>query len=149
MADGTLQARYIRGAFNDKPFTLGKYEGVRTRTAIAELAANGGSPMGFYARTTDAEAREVFKTYYGFLARYEQLYHANRSHAELALLYPRRAIHQGNLEPLDRFREFGKALLDQHVLFDVIPDDMPELTARYQTVPVTYTHLTLPTILLV
>ena len=134
LADGTLQARYIRGAFDDKPFTLGKYEGVRTRTAIAELAANGGSPMGFYARTTDLEAREVFKTYYGFLARYEQLYHANRSHAELALLFPRSAVHQGDLQPLDRFRDFGKQLLDQHVLFDVIPDDLPDLAKHYRSV---------------
>src|SRR5690606_27443427 len=36
----SLQCRYIRGAFDDKPYTLGKYEGVRTRAAIAELAAN-------------------------------------------------------------------------------------------------------------
>lgn len=136
LADGTLQARYIRGAFDDKPFTLGKYEGVRIRTAIAELAANGGSPMGFYARTTDLDAREHFKTYYAFLGRYEQLYHANRSHAEVALRFPRKAIHAGNLEPLDRFREFGKRLLNQHVLFDVIPDDLltPEIAGRYRAV---------------
>ena len=41
--EGTLQARYIRGAFDDKPFTLGKYEATRSRVAIAELAANGGA----------------------------------------------------------------------------------------------------------
>ena len=38
----TLQCRYIRGAFDDKPYTIGKYEHTRIRTAIAELAANGG-----------------------------------------------------------------------------------------------------------
>lgn len=136
LADGTLQARYIRGAFDDKPFTLGKYEGVRIRTAIAELAANGGSPMGFYARTDDPEAREVFKTYYSFLERYEQLYHASRSHAEIALLFPREAVHRGDLEPLNRFRESGKTLLNKHILFDVIPDDLltPSIRARYRSV---------------
>ena len=36
--EGTLQARYIRGAFDDKPFTLGKYEGVRIRAAIKKAA---------------------------------------------------------------------------------------------------------------
>ena len=61
LADGTLQARYIRGAFDDKPYTLGKYESVRTRVAIAELAANGGSPMGFYAKFTNPDVAEVFK----------------------------------------------------------------------------------------
>ena len=43
LGEGTLQARYIRGAFDDKPFTLGKYENTRIRVAIAELAANGGA----------------------------------------------------------------------------------------------------------
>lgn len=46
LGEGTLQARYIRGAFDDKPFTLGKYESTRTRVAISELAANGGHPWG-------------------------------------------------------------------------------------------------------
>lgn len=126
LADGTLQSRYLRGAFDDRPFTLGKYEGVRTRTAIAELAANGGAPMGLYARITDPEAREVFATYYGFLERYRRLFHASRSHAEVAVLYPRRAVHAGDLEPRDAFREAGKALLEAQVLFDVIPDDLAE-----------------------
>ncbi len=47
LGEATLQARYVRGAFDDRSFTLGKYEGTRIRAAIAELAANGGAPMGF------------------------------------------------------------------------------------------------------
>ena len=47
LGEATLQARYVRGAFDDKPFTLGKYESTRIRVSIAELAANGGAPMGF------------------------------------------------------------------------------------------------------
>ena len=43
-----MQARYIRGTFDNKPYTLGKYESTRIRVAIAELAANGGAAMGFY-----------------------------------------------------------------------------------------------------
>jgi hypothetical protein len=125
-ADGTLQARYIRGTFDDKPYTLGKYEGVRTRTAIAELAANGGAAMGLYARITDPEAKEVFSQYFGFLKRNDDLYRANVSHAEVAVLYPRRAVHEGNLAPLATFRETGKALLNEQVLFDVIPDDLTD-----------------------
>ena len=38
LGEATLQARYIRGAFDDKPFTLGKYESTRIRAAIAEVA---------------------------------------------------------------------------------------------------------------
>lgn len=136
LGDATLQCRYIRGAFDDKPYTLGKYEHCRTRNAIAELAANGGSPMGFYARFTDPVARGVFKQYYGFLKQYDELYHANQSYAEAILLFPRSEIHKGNVAAVDQFRELGRKLLDQHLLFDVCPDDLPqnELRQKYAKV---------------
>ncbi len=134
LGEATLQARYIRGAFDDKPFTLGKYENTRTRVAIAELAANGGAPMGFYARFTDPVAREEIVRYYGFLKRHEALHKANRSHAEVVLLYPRSRIHQGDLTPLQAFRTLGNRLLDEHVLFDVLPDETatPEQLRHYK-----------------
>lgn len=132
--DGTLLSRYIRGAFEDKPFTLGKYEGVRIRAAISELAANGGAPMGFYARTMDPDARKVFAEYYGFMERHNGLYHKNRPHGEVVLLFPRRAVRAGNLEPLEKFKALGKELLNRQVLFDVLPDDLapPELLGKYE-----------------
>jgi len=120
----TLQARYIRGAFDDKPFTIGKYESTRTRSAIAELAANGGAPMGFYTRFRDPEARAEIARYYQFMKRYDGLYNASRSHAEVVVLFPRSHVHQGELEPLERFKQQGVELLNRHVLFDVIPDDL-------------------------
>jgi hypothetical protein len=122
--DATLQARYIRGAFDDKPFTLGKYEITRIRVAIAELAANGGAPMGFYTRFTDPTARQTIVRYYQFLKRYDSLYRANRSHAEVLLLFPRRAVQQGDVAAIDTFRRLGKRLLDRHILFDVLADDL-------------------------
>ena len=67
LGEATLQARYVRGAFDDKPFTLGKYESTRIRAAIAELAANGGAPMGFYTNFKDADARRELARYYNFL----------------------------------------------------------------------------------
>ncbi len=124
LGEGTLQARYIRGAFDDKPFTLGKYENTRIRAAIAELAANGGAPMGFYTRFRDPEARAEIARYYQFMKRYDTIYHANRPHAEVALLFPRSHVHQGNLQPLERFKQQGLELLNRHVLFDVLPDDI-------------------------
>jgi hypothetical protein len=123
LGEGTLQARYIRGAFDDKPFTLGKYESVRIRAAIAELAANGGAPMGFYTAFEDPEARREIVRYYGFLRRNETLYRANRPHAEVLLLFPRSRVHQGDAAAVGRFNVLGKRLLDAHVLFDVLPDD--------------------------
>ncbi|WP_435005074.1 hypothetical protein P12x_002964 [Tundrisphaera lichenicola] len=123
LGDGTLQARYIRGAFGDRPFTLGKYEATRIRSAIAELAANGGAPMGFYTNFTDPEARAEIVRYYGFLRENDRIYHGNRPHAEVALLFPRTSVHRGEVAAVESFRKLGRALLEAHVLFDVWPDD--------------------------
>ncbi|MBQ11991.1 MAG: hypothetical protein CMJ45_10625 [Planctomyces sp.] len=139
LGEGTLQARYIRGAFDDKPFTLGKYENTRIRVAIAELTANGGAPMGFYTRFTDPAARKEIVRYYRFLARHDALFRASRAHAEAVLLYPRRAVHDGRVDAVEKFRRLGTRLLDAHVLFDVVPDDLVEtggegLLERYRRV---------------
>jgi hypothetical protein len=92
--------------------------------------------MGFYTRFTDPEARKVIAQYYQFLKKHDAIYRANRSHAEVAMLFPRKAIHAGNVEPVEQFRELGTQLLDAHVLFDVVPDDLAtdELLARYSHV---------------
>jgi hypothetical protein len=126
LGEGTLQARYIRGTFEDKPFTLGKYENTRIRVAIAELAANGGAPMGFSANFTDLEARDLFVRYYRFIRKLDDIYRGNRSHAEVLLLYPRRHVQEdGDVAAVANFKAVGEKLLDEHVLFDVRPNDLP------------------------
>lgn len=136
LGEGTLQSRYVRGAFDGKPFTLGKYESTRIRVAIAELAANGGAPMGFYANFADEAAREEIVRYYRFLGANDGVYRGNRSHAEVLLLYPRTSVHDGDVAAVDRFRRAGKKMLDGHVLFDVLPDDRltPSRRAAYRAV---------------
>jgi hypothetical protein len=134
LGDATLQARYIRGAFDDRPFTLGKYEGTRIRAAIAELAANGGAPMGFYTPFRDPVARAEIVRYYQFLRQHDRIFRGNLPHSEVALLFPRRRVHQGDVAAIESFRKLGQALLDAHVLFDVWPDDQfpAERAARYK-----------------
>jgi hypothetical protein len=136
LGEATLQARYIRGAFDDKPFTLGKYESVRIRVAIAELAANGGAPMGFYTNFKDVELRREISRYYGFLRRHEDVYRASRSYGEVLLLFPRSRVHEGDVATLARFKEIGGHLLNRHVLFDILPDDrvISATRARYAAV---------------
>jgi hypothetical protein len=136
LGEGTLQARYIRGAFDDKPFTLGKYESTRIRVSIAELAANGGAPMGFYTRFKDPEARKEIGRYYRFLEKYDDLFRGNTPHAEVLLLFPRTAVHEGKVEAVEAFKKLGKELLDKRILFDVLPDDLgtQERTKRYGAV---------------
>ncbi len=123
LGEATLQARFIRGAFDDKPFTIGKYESTRVRVAIAELAANGGAPMGFYTNFKAPEARREIVRYYRFIRAHEAIFRANQPVSEVLLLFPRRQVHQGDLAALDRFKNLGKRLLDAHVLFDVLPND--------------------------
>ncbi len=145
--EGTLQARYLRGAFDNKPFTLGKYENTRIRTAIAELAANGGAPMGFYTIFKDPLARKEITRYYQFLAKHDSLYRASRPAGEVLLLFPRSRVHEGDVAAVEMFRQTGKILLDTHVLFDVLPDDLltPEFRKRYgQIIDVTKPPVELP-----
>jgi hypothetical protein len=134
--EGTLQARYLRGAFDNKPFTLGKYENTRIRVAIAELAANGGAPMGFYTIFKDPLARKEITRYYQFLAKHDALYRASRPAGEVLLLFPRSRVHEGDVAAVAAFRERGKELLDEHVLFDVLPDDLltPKIRETYRAV---------------
>jgi len=92
LGEGTLQARFLRGTFGHRPFTLGKYEGTRIRVAIAELAANGGAPMGFYTRFTDPAARAEIVRYYQFIRRHQDLFREHQPHHEALLLFPRKAV---------------------------------------------------------
>ena len=136
LGEGTLQSRYIRGSFEDKPFTLGKYESTRIRVAIAELAANGGAPMGFYTRHKDPAARTEIVRYYRFMEQYDSLFKANQPHAEVVLPFPRSKVHAGDVAAVEVFKKRGLELLNDHILFDVVPDDMLTPTKRkeYQAV---------------
>ena len=81
LGDGTLPMRYIRGAGDDKPFTICQYERTRVRMIFSEVAANGGMAMSNYTEFFDEASRRELVRYYGFLRRYESIYHANRPHA--------------------------------------------------------------------
>src|SRR5262249_40948964 len=124
LGEGTLQARYIRGASGGKSFTLGKYESTRIRVAIAELAANGGAPVGFYTRFSGPPAGQEVVPHYDFIPHNDDIYREVRPHAERTLVYPRRRVHQGDLGAVEDFKRTGKDLLDHHILFDILPDDL-------------------------
>ena len=131
----TLQLRYLRGAFDDKPYTVCHYENVKIRASMAELMANGGAPMAKYINFTDPAAREELVRYFQFLKRYDDVYRANRPYGEAVLLHPRSHNHQGKLIPaMTAFQKVGHRLMDEHVLFDVIPDEVitPDQTAGYK-----------------
>jgi hypothetical protein len=131
LGDGTLAMRYIRGAGDDKPFTICQYERTRVRMIFAEVAANGGMAMSNYTEFFNPASRQELVRYYGFLRRYDSLFHANRPHAEALLVFPRSRIHQGvYYESMEPFHKLALELLNQHILFDVKPDDIVDDKVR-------------------
>jgi hypothetical protein len=71
------------------------------------------------------------------MKRYDGIYHATRMAGEAVLLHPRSQLHQGRYtDALSAFHSVGDRLLDEHVLFDVIPDDIatPETLKQYSRV---------------
>ncbi len=124
LGDGTLQLRYIRGAFGPKPFVLGKYEQTRTRATIAEGIANCGAGLGFYANFKSPAGREAMTTYFRFVREHRDLYVGAQPAAELLLLYPRSAVHRGDVEPVARFKAIGHQLVLAGYTFDIVPDDV-------------------------
>ena len=133
----TLQLRYLRASFDDKPYTVCHYENVKIRASMAELMANGGAPMAKYINFTDPAARQELVRYYQFVKRYDDVFRANRPYGEALLLHPRSQNHQGQLIPaMTRFQYVGNKLMDEHVLFDVSPDEIvtPEQRDSYREV---------------
>jgi hypothetical protein len=133
-AEPTLQLRYIRGSFDDKPFTVCHYENVKIRASMAELMANGGAPMAKYINFTDPAARAELVRYFQFIKNNDEVYRANRPYGEAMLLHPRSENHQGRLiAAMTGFQEVGRKLLDEHVLFDIVPDEVisPDRLASY------------------
>jgi hypothetical protein len=131
LGDGTLAMRYIRGAGDDKPFTICQYERTRVRAIFSEVAANGGAAMSNYTEFFDTASRRELARYYGFLSRYDSIFRANRPHAEVLLVFPRTRIHQGHYyESMEPFHKLSLELMNQHILFDVKPDDIVDETQR-------------------
>lgn len=124
LGDGTLQLRYVRGAFGPRPFVLGKYEQTRTRATIAEGIANGGAGLGFYANFKNPAGREAMTTYFRFAREHRDLYVGAQPAAELLLLYPRSAVQRGDVEPVARFKAIGHQLAREGYVFDIVPDDI-------------------------
>src|SRR6185369_6876603 len=85
---------------------------------------------------TDPLARREMVRYFTFLRTHDEVYHANRPHAEVVLLYPRSKVHEGDVAAVEVFKKRGYRLLDDHVLFDVLPDDIatPERLKPYRHV---------------
>lgn len=101
---------------------LGRYEGTRAQAFIAEALATQGPGMGLYCRWQDPVGRKAYVDYFNFARRYDQYYHPVESYVEVALVFSRQSMQIGDEATVESFRQIGSALLDTHVLLDVLTD---------------------------
>ena len=133
----TLLLRYVRGAGGGRPCIVSQWERVKIRAAMAGLTANRGVIPGRIANFSDPHSRRDLVRFFRFMKQHDDIYHASKVAGECVLLYPRSQVHEGRFtEALSAFNAVGFKLLDDHVLFDVLPDDMarPDNLARYRRV---------------
>ena len=116
--DASLSAKFIYSMGRGKPFVVMKYDYERPRLNISEAWAHRGIGLAL----NQEEFQEILAPYYSFVQRYRNLYYPSESHAELALLLPRRGFYLNDTSFLATFDRFGRALLETHHLFDVVVD---------------------------
>jgi hypothetical protein len=137
--DTVLYGKYVRAMARGTPYVVNKYDFYRPRNMMAEAAALGYATNAIATPWQTEEDREVVLRYFRFLKRHDALYRPAESLAEVGLVFPRHAIQAGDASPLEYVEAAGRSLIREHVLFDLLPDDL--LTAsslkRYRAVVVT------------
>lgn len=122
--DTVLYGLYVRAMARGKAYVINKYDFYRPRVMMAEAAALGYTTNAIATPWQHEEDREVVLRYFRFLRDHADLYADARRVAEVGLVFPRRAIHAGDASPLEYTEACGRALIREHLLFDMIPDDL-------------------------
>ena len=140
LADMGLPARFIYAASGGKPYVINKYDFRRLRLSIAEAAANHGAALAYhwgYDENPDFAVEDYYAPvirYQRFLADHETLLHPARPWAQIALVYPRRAELEEEIDSLEPLKRIGRLLEDRHLLFDIILDEqLLDCAANYNT----------------
>ena len=134
LADMGLPSRFLYAAGGGRPFVINKYDYRRWRIWAAEAMAHHGTALAFHAgppRLDQEESGNVApEDYYGpvircqrFMHRHEELLHPADPWSQVALVYPRRAEMQAEMDCLDALKRLGQHLEDGHWLFDIILDE--------------------------
>jgi len=121
-----------------KPYVVNKYDFYRPRNIIAEAAALGYVPNAIATPMDSDEDQAVMARYFDFLKKHDAVLRPAESHADVGLVVPRRALDAGDASPLEYVEAAGRAMIREHILFDMLPDDLladAEL-ARYRAVVV-------------
>lgn len=134
LADMGLPSRFLHAAGGGRPFVINKYDYRRWRIWAAEAIAHHGTALAFHAgppRLDQEESGNVApEDYYGpviryqrFMHQHEELLHPADPWSQIALVYPRRAEMQAEMDCLDALKRLGQHLEDGHWLFDIILDE--------------------------
>lgn len=131
--DAWLSSLYVRSLSGGRPFVMGKYDGIRLAVSMAEGYALDGLGMGRYMRFENPTGYDVLVRYTNFMHKHRHLFDGAKPIADAALILPRQSVWKRHPEALDNFRSLGQALLEQQVIFDVLPDEAitQESLAKY------------------
>ena len=122
--DTVLYGLYLRAMARGKAYVINKYDFYRPRVMMAEAAALGYATNAIATPWQHEDDREVVLRYFRFLRRNEELYREAARVGEIGLVFPRRAIHAGDASALEYTQACGRALIREHFLFNMIPDDL-------------------------
>ena len=109
--NATLTHRYLRAMAPDTPFEVLKYDYFRWRLTVGEALANGGIAFGAWkGGWSGGKDREEphLKTYSRFIRDNNKYLTSRDSYAEVAMVYPRRALYAGDAGFLPALRQAGR-----------------------------------------
>ena len=112
----------MREAGRGRPQAVKVDDGTRIRAYLGEAVAHGGFGYARGPGYRDPATRRIVKTYFDFLRAHEDLYHPIEGYAEVAVVFPRRNVHDGDTGPVTTFKRAGRWLSRNHFLFDVMLD---------------------------
>lgn len=132
--DTVLYGKYLRSLARGKAYVINKYDYYRPRVMMAEAAALGYATNALDTPWQTAQDRDVVCRYFDFLREHEALFTPADTYADVALVFPRRAVEAGDASPLEYVEAAGRTMIRNHVLFDMLPDEMLVSTplARYR-----------------
>ena len=127
--DTVLYGKLLRTLAAGKPYVINKYEYYRPRNMMAEAAALGYAVNAIDTPWQNEDDRAVVLRYFDFLKQHDSLYRPAESWSDVALFFPRIALHAGDASPLEYVEAAGRTMVRHHVQFDILPGD------RMATVP--------------
>jgi len=132
----SLEHKYLRAAGGGLPQAVKRDDNENIRVYFAEALAHGGFAYARGPQYKDPATVKLAKQCFDFARANDDLYQGIESYADIALVFPRSDVHQGNLSRIADFKAIGLLLTARHISFDVVVDEMltPELQQKYRTI---------------